>query len=142
MIRIAQNPVSVYSHPYRPELAMLRVWLNHEGYHPSAVERIVSYAAEEGTLEGLVDQGWLEPADYEYATDLFTMGMEPVPHVSAEWDDPGIWIDLDSYEQAIERYARLHGPDEFGDFPRVASAADKAQAAAEMVAWFAEHPEG
>lgn len=107
MPTLPNESVSVYSHPYRPELACLRVWLNRHNYHPHAVETIVGHAAAYGTLEGLVRAQWLDAADEAEAEGIFVTGMEPVPQVSHEWDDPGVWIDAQSTIEALADARRL-----------------------------------
>jgi len=138
MLNLPESPVSVYSHPYRPELSLLRVWLITQSYHPLAVETIVSHAAAYDTLHGLVDCQWLDASDEAEAEAVFVGGMLPVSHCSAEWEDPGIWIDLDSYEAAIERYARERG-ESFGEFPRPWTPAEKAETVEDVAKWFRLH---
>lgn len=122
MSTLSHEPVSVYSHPYRPELSLLRVWLLRNGYHPLAVETISSHAAAHGTLEGLVQTYWLEAEDEALAEQVFVGAMEPVPHVSHEWDDPGVWMTTS----------------EDPTFPRLRTNAERVAAAVEVRAYFAE----
>ncbi len=126
MSMLSNPPVSVYSHPYRPELPALRVWLLSEGYHASAVETIVTHAAEHGTLEGLVDSGWLVEMDEAEAEAMFVGAMSPVPHVSSEWDDPGVWTDAESLCEALDP-----------TFPRAWTANERTAAMSEVVAYYA-----
>jgi len=79
---------AVIPEPYHPELALLRVWLAGHGYHEGAIAAIGRYASEEGTLEGLVASGLLEPIDYEGAEFAFVEGSEPVPYDSHLWGNP------------------------------------------------------
>lgn len=85
--------MTVYSHPCRPELGLLRIFLAGQEYSAHARERIVCYAAREGTLEGCPE---LEPEDMEGAELVFVDGMEPVSQTDPEWEDPAIAIDLDT----------------------------------------------
>lgn len=126
MQSLSHEPVSVYSHPYRPELLALRIWILTAGYHASAVETIVSHAAAHGTLEGLVRSGWLELADEAEAEAVFVNAMAPVPHVSAEWDDEGIWTDAESLCEALDP-----------TFPRAWTANERTAAMSEVVAYYA-----
>jgi hypothetical protein len=84
MSTLHEGPVTVQSHPYRPELSLLRHYLGAQEYTENARDRIVSYAASQGTLEGAPE---LEPGDSEGAELAYVEGMEPVPSCSPEWDE-------------------------------------------------------
>jgi hypothetical protein len=88
MATVQYEPASVYSHPYRPEQALLRIRLAAEGYHPTATEAIVSYAATEGTVEGAPG---LDPVDYEHAEWALETGCEAVPQTDPAWDEHTSW---------------------------------------------------
>lgn len=74
-----------------PEYAVLRIFLGAAGYSQHAQEVICDYAEREGTLEGLVEAGYLEPVDMEGAEAALVAGMDEVPMWSARWDDPDRW---------------------------------------------------
>lgn len=95
-----------------PEYAVLRIVLAAAGYTPHAQRAICSYAEREGTLEGLVELGQLEPEDYEAAESALVAGLDEVPGWSAQWDDPDRWTiaaglpgDPEHYEPTADELA-------------------------------------
>jgi hypothetical protein len=96
--------VSLYVQPsVRPGITALAAYLCTQEYSIPARERILAHVAHEGTLAGLVDRGWLEPADEVAAEQVYCEDMEPVPAVCHQWLDPGVYIDVESYEEALQR---------------------------------------
>ncbi len=88
-----------------PEYAVLRICLGAAGYAPHAIGRICDHAEREGTLEGLVEAGYLEPVDYEAAESALVAGFDETPWWSARWDDPDRWeptINPGRYEPTAE----------------------------------------
>jgi hypothetical protein len=88
------------SHPYRPELSLLRVRLLALGYHQAATERIVAYAAREGTLEGAPG---LEAENMEAAETVFVEGMEANVSTDHQWyegrschQEAPVYLDVES----------------------------------------------
>lgn len=81
----------------------LAAYLCTEGYSPHARGIILAHVASEGTLEGLVAAGALEPADEAAAEGAYVDGLEPVSTTDAAWDehgaDPGrgpVYLDVES----------------------------------------------
>jgi hypothetical protein len=114
MQSVHEDLMDVQSHPYRPELSLLRVFLGGAGYHAHAVGEIVRHAAAEGTLE---DAPGLDPVDYEGAELAYVEGMEPVPSVSHDWDDESIYLDVETLleggrpDRTVPADAELFPPD-------------------------------
>lgn len=73
--------------PRSVELQALAVWLASEGYSPHAVETVCAYVDREGTLGGLVEAGYLEPADYPDAERAYVEAMEPACICDPAWDE-------------------------------------------------------
>src|SRR5262249_47948118 len=85
MATVQHSTPGVHSHPFRPELVLLKIALQTAGYHHHAVAEIVAHVAREGTIEGAPG---LEPDDYETAESILEPGCEPVPMTSHEWGSP------------------------------------------------------
>ena len=100
MATVHDNVVTSKSHPYRPELSLLRIFLAGQGYTENARETIVSFAAREGTLEGGT-RNWSRGT--RRSRTVFCDGMEAVPPCSPSWDEHAtspegapVYIDLDT----------------------------------------------
>lgn len=87
MASVPHEAVTVQSHPYRPELALLRVRLAEWGYTPNALEAIVSHAAAEGTTVGAL----IHPEDVAAAEEVLETAAEPVRLTDPAWDEFGHW---------------------------------------------------
>jgi hypothetical protein len=79
-LRFARSPVQSSG------LDRLACWLAGEGYHQAAIARLLIYTYREGTPTGAPD---LDREDEEMAEHAFVEGQEPMPGVSAEWDEHG-----------------------------------------------------
>ena len=96
------TPVAVplYLNPaFQPGLDALSLWLAERGYSTHAIDRILADAAAHGTPTG---SAYLDPGDEAGATDAFVDGLEPVSFDSPGWDDPGVFIDVDSILEAAQ----------------------------------------
>jgi hypothetical protein len=71
----------------QPGIDALSTFLCAEGYHDHARGIILAFVAEEGTLEGLTQDGSLEPADYAAAEEAFVRGLEPACVCDPAWDE-------------------------------------------------------
>lgn len=71
----------------QPGIDALAAFLAAEGYSAIATAAILDHVAEEGTLEGLVDAGELEPADLAAAEAAYVGALEPVPSTDYAWDE-------------------------------------------------------
>jgi hypothetical protein len=91
--------VPLYLNPaFRPGLDALSLWLAERGYSAHAIDRILAHAAN-GTPTG---SPYLDAEDETGASDAFVDGLEPVPGDSPGWDDPGVFIDVDSILEAAQ----------------------------------------
>jgi hypothetical protein len=78
----------------RPELGALYVWLMVEkNYHQHAREQVIRHVVATGTLEGAA---YLDPEDRAEAEEVFTDTLAPVRFDSPAWDDPGVYLDVES----------------------------------------------
>jgi hypothetical protein len=96
----------------RPGLGALYVWLMVEkNYHQHAREQVIRHVAATGTLEGAA---YLDPEDRAEAEEVFVGALEPVPLDSPAWDDPGVYLDIESILQAARG---IPGDDEDRSIP-------------------------
>jgi hypothetical protein len=68
-----------------------------KNYHEHAREQVVRHVAATGTLEGAA---YLDPEDRSEAEEVFTDALDPVPFDSPAWDDPGVYLDVESLLEA------------------------------------------
>jgi hypothetical protein len=141
MVRVTQECVGV--HPrVRPGLEALAAYLYTEGYTMTARGRILDHVSREGTLEGLVAEGWLEPANEATAEEVYVDALPAIAGPDPSWHDDGIYLDVDSIVEAFAADG-IELVDEDGmDFPRKHTAADRAAFQAEIAQWYRTHPEG
>jgi hypothetical protein len=129
----------VASYPYSPELAHLAIYLAGEGYSQHSREAILTHTYREGTLEGLVASGELEPADHEAAERAYVDAMLDIPFTAAEWTDAGTWTtepapeDWDEYSRWADRLDGM-------SLPRGWTEAEKKAAERECAEFFRDHP--
>ena len=89
-----RSAIPIHRNPtLRPGLAALVEFLVDHHYSARAILAIEGFTAVNGTPTGCEH---LEPDDEAGATDAFTDALEPVLGDSPAWDDPGVFLDLDS----------------------------------------------
>jgi hypothetical protein len=93
----------------QPALDALDAYLRRNNYSQHARESIVRHAAAEGTPTG---SPYLESEDEAGATGAFTRAMDAVPYDSPAWDDPSVWLDVDSIMDAAAA-AAVEPPDDW-----------------------------
>jgi hypothetical protein len=92
--------VPLYLNPaFQPGLDVLSLWLAERGYSTQAIDRILAHAAIHGTPTG---SPYLDAEDESGAADAFADGLESVSFDSPDWDDPGVFIDVDSILEAAQ----------------------------------------
>jgi hypothetical protein len=111
MANVPRDSVPLHRRPVdpalRPGIGALHVWLLIEKDYPqAALERIVRHVAAEGTLEGAED---LDPEDRAEAEHVFTEALASVPFDDPAWDDPRVYLDVESILVAAR------GPDDVAD---------------------------
>lgn len=90
--------VAIMARAIQPEpLAALQAWLMDQHYSQHATEQIVAWTEFEGTPTG---SPYLDREDEATANEVFIEAMPLVRHTSNDWDDAGIWIDLDTLLEA------------------------------------------
>jgi hypothetical protein len=81
----------------RPGLDALSLWLAEHDYSMPAIDRILAHTAAEGTPTG---SPYLDAGDEAGATEAFVDALEPVPGDSPAWDDPAVYLDVESLREA------------------------------------------
>lgn len=101
MSTLSLSRFSAGCHPaVRPGLDALAAFLADEGYSSHSTGRIIDHVAREGTLGGLVESGYLEPADEAAAEDIYVRNLQPMPQCGRDWQDESIYLDVDSLQAA------------------------------------------
>jgi hypothetical protein len=76
-----------------------------KNYDQHAREQVIRHVAATGTLEGAA---YLDPEDRAEAEEVFTDAQDLVPFDSPPWDDPGVYLDIES---VLEAAGRILGDD-------------------------------
>jgi hypothetical protein len=100
---ILRSPsVPLYRNPlFRPALEAVGAYLELRDYSQYACERIIAYAAVNGTPTGCE---YLDhPADEAGATEAFVGALPPVALGSEAWDPEGVFLDAESILEAAGR---------------------------------------
>jgi len=92
------HTVSLATGPVHPAaLGALQSWLRDNHYSVHAIDAVIAHAAEEGTPTG---SPYLDPEDEAAATEAFVAAMPAVSGCSNDWDDPSIYLDVDTLLEA------------------------------------------
>jgi hypothetical protein len=84
---------------FQPGLDALSAFLAENQYSMHAIDRILAHAAAHGTPTG---SPYLDGEDESGANDAFVDGLESVLLDSPGWDDPSVFLDVDSILEAAQ----------------------------------------